>query len=199
IDREEGAGRIVVESGNGDPGMDLFTFGDNGRWCEKEGWSSRAYGSRELSPFMQFISEGNGPQEFFTFMLPREIGFDAPQVIETPVAGGRAFVINYRDYQDLFVFSDGAMIRTEFFNTDFRFLWTRLSASDQLPEEFVLIDGMNFSLDGRVVIDHPINVEYATARRFGSKLHVRTDGEIFSVSLPQKRQSSFILRSPTDS
>ncbi|MEZ5346274.1 MAG: alginate lyase family protein [Pyrinomonadaceae bacterium] len=188
----------IAVSGNGDPGLDLFTFGDDGMWCKREGWSSKAYGSRESAPFLQFLSKGTGPQEFFTFMLPRETGFEDPRVMETTVAGGRAFVINYRDYQDLFVFADGATIRTEFFNTDFRFLWARLSSGDQLPEEFVMIGGTNFSLNGRVVIRHPKHVEYATARRFGNKLHVRTESDIFSVSLPQNKTNSYILKTPTD-
>ena len=84
---------------------------------------------------MRFISKGIGAQEFFTFLLPTENGFTAPEVFETEVSGGRAFVVNFRGFQDLFVFADGEQIvRTEIFNTNFRFLWARLSAGARRAE-----------------------------------------------------------------
>ena len=80
------------------------------------------------APFLRFMSKGIGAQEFFTFLLPNDGAFAAPQVFETEVSGGRAFVIKYRDYRDIFVFTDGEQIvHTELFNTNFRFLWARLS------------------------------------------------------------------------
>lgn len=88
---------------------------------------------------------------------------------------------------DLFVFADGdRVVRTEFFNTDFRFTWARLSTGERLPEEFVLIDGRHFSVGTREIINHPAIENFAIARRFGNKLNVRTDESVFSVSLPQK-------------
>jgi len=177
-------------------GLELFTFGDNGKWNRKDGWVSKCYGKRTKAALMQYVSKGVGPQEFFTFMVPNENGFEKPEVVETTVAGGRAFVVNYRDYSDLFVFADGdgQLIRTEFFNTDFRFLWARMSPGDRLPEEFVLINGNNFSLDGRVVVEDPQGLDYAIARRFGDKLYVRTPKNVFNVSLPKNKRNSYILK-----
>jgi hypothetical protein len=127
--------------------------------------------------------------------LPSENGLQKPEVLETPVANGRAFVIKFRDYTDLLVFADGEqIIRTEFFNTNFRFTWARLSANENLPEEFVLIGGSKFSIGLREIINHPKTVEFATARRFGSKLNVLTNDTIFSVSLPQKRSNKLIVK-----
>jgi hypothetical protein len=132
-------------------------------------------------------------------MIPSEVGFETPNVFETEVAGGRAFVVNYRNYQDLFVFADGEqIIRTELFNSDFRFLWARMSHGDKLPEEFVLIDGCNFSLGGRDIVNYPKPIEFATARRFGSRLSVRTSESVFSVSLPQRNSRTYILKSTPD-
>lgn len=186
----------VNETPENDTGLRLFTFGDNGSWQRKESWISNCYGERVNAPFLRFVSKGIGPQEFFTFMLPTDAGFYKPEVFETEVVGGRAFVINYRDYQDLLVFADGEqVVRTELFNTDFRFLWARLSVGDKLPEEYVLINGKNFSLGGREIVKYPNNMEYATARRLGNKLNVRTSESIFSVSLPQKDSKTYILKS----
>lgn len=186
----------VSESPEKGAGLRLFTFGDNGQWQKKESWISPCHGMKVNAPFLRFVSEGIGSQEFFTFMLPTAATDEQPEVIETEVAGGRAFVINYKGYQDLFVFADvdGNLVRTELFDTDFRFLWARMSIGDTLPEEFVLINGTNFRLGGREVVNYPQRLKFATARRLGNKLNVRTDQSIFSVSIPQTRSSIRILK-----
>jgi hypothetical protein len=179
-------GNLCISETNG---LRLFTFGDNGNWQRKESWISDCYGKRVNAPFLRFVSKGAGTQEFFTFMLPNELRSAAPEVFETEVAGGRAFVINYLDYQDIFVFTDGGqVVRTEFFNTNFKFLWARLSHGETTPEEFVLVGGTNFSLGGREVINYPNKLDFAIARRLGNRLNVRTSESVFSVSLPQKNQ-----------
>jgi hypothetical protein len=147
------------------------------------------------APFLRFISKGVGSQEFFTFMIPSEKGFAAPEIFETEIAGGRAFVVKYRTYQDIFVFTDGEQIvRSELFNTNFQVLWARLSEGEDLPEEFILIGGTHFSLGGRDVINYPNKLEFAIARRLGNRLNVRTGENVFSVSLPQKPSSTYILK-----
>ncbi len=175
----------------------IFTFGDNGDWQQQAAPISTLYGRKEDAPFLQFTSKSSGTEEFFTFILPSEDGLQAPEVLETEISGGRAFVIKYFNYSDLFIFADadGHLVRTEFFNSDFRFLWARLTAEDQIPEEFVLIDGKRFSVGKREVINHPKNLEFAVARRVGNKLNVKTNEGIFSVSLPQKKNSTFVLKS----
>lgn len=181
-------------------GLRLFTFGDNGNWQRKESWISNSYGKKINAPFLRFISKGAGAQEFFTFMLPSEAAFDAPEVFETEIPNGRAFVIKYRDYHDLFVVTDGEQIvRTEFFNTNFEFLWARLSKDEDLPEEFVLVGGTHFSLDGRDVINFPNKLDFAIARRLGNRLNVRTSESVFSVSLPTKTSTTFVLKNSEQS
>ena len=200
IESSEGENWCISESSGERTGLRLFTVGDNGNWQRKESWISPCYGKRINAPFLRFISKGAGPQEFFTFLLPSEIGFEAPEVFETELNGGRAFVIKYRDYNDLFVLTDGEqIIRTEFFNTNFQFLWARLSAGEDLPEEFVLINGTNFSLGGRDVINFPNRLKFASARRLGNRLNVRTNESVFSVSLPQKHSSAYVLKNSEQS
>lgn len=175
----------------------IFAFGDNGHWEQSNGAISNHYGKRENAAFLQLASAGIGSQEFFTFLLPTDAGAEQPQVVETQINGGRAFVINCHGYQDLFIFGDGEqVVRTEIFNTDFRFLWARLSKGETLPEEFVLIGGTKFSLGGREIINHPHELKSATARRFGNKLNVKTSETIFSVSLPKKNSRTYILKQP---
>lgn len=185
----------VGESPENETGLQLFTFGDKGAWQRKESWISKCYGERLNAPFLRYVSKGIGPQEFLTFMIPAEKGFYKPEVVETEVVGGRAFVINYREYQDVFIFGDTErVIRTELFNTDFRFLWARLSEGEKMPEEFVMIGGKKFSLGGREIINYPNKLEFAVARRLGNRLNVRTSESVFSVSIPQSNSKTFILK-----
>lgn len=177
----------LVDEETGSTGIRLVTFGDKGDWDRRENWVSKCYGGKINAPYLRFSSTATGPQEFFTFMFPLEAGFEKPQVIETTLAAGRAFVIKYRGYNDIFVFTDGEQaVRTEFFDSDFRFLWARLSEGEDFPEEFVLVNGSTFLSKGREVIKNRGRLEYAIARRLGAKLNVRTNHEIFSLSLPQK-------------
>lgn len=192
--------RVCVSEQSADkPGMRMFVF-DHGNLQAENGSVSKIYGERFHAPRVSFVSTVTGAQEIFTFMLPAEEFLPPPEVFEVSVFGGRAFVIKYLDYNDLFVFADGdRTVRTEFFSTDFRFAWARLSAGDNLPEEFVLIDGKHFSIGEREIMDYPGKTKFAIARRFGNKLNVRTNESVFSVSLPQKRSTTLILKSSEQS
>ncbi len=176
-------------------GLRLFTFGDNGEWRQKTNSISNLYGRKFDAPHLQFASSGAGAQEFFTFLLPRQNDENAPEVVEVEVSGGRAFVVNFHGYQDLFVVADGEQIvRTEIFNTNFRFLWARLSAGENVPEEFVMIGGTHFSLGKREIVNQMHELDYATAQRTGGKLNVQTSENAFTVSLPQKHSTTYILK-----
>lgn len=184
----------INENSGGQTGLSLFTF-DSGEWKVNESWVSNCYGERVNSPLRRYISHGFGNQEFFTFLLPTDHGLQKPEVQEVPVMNGRAFVIKFRDYFDLFVFADGDRpVRTEFFNTNFQYTWARMNADENLPEEFVLIGGTHFSIGQREIFNYPKRIEYATARRLGSKLNVASDKTVFSVSLPKKHSTTYILK-----
>jgi hypothetical protein len=202
IESAEGGMLSVGETPSNANGWRMFTFGDNGGWQGKESWISDSYGKKINAPFLRFVSKGTGAQEFFTFFLPSNAGLVKPEVYETNVAGGRAFVVGFRGYWDLFVFADssaGQVVRTEIFNTNFRFLWARLSRGENLPEEFVMVGGTNFSLGSREIINYPNELKFAVARRLGNRLNVRTSENIFSVSLPQKNSTNFILKNGLES
>lgn len=194
---EKGKTFVGAKSGN-QTGLRIFTL-DSGNWKTEDSWISNKYGEKRTATLASFETRSAGPQEFFTFLLPVDPGFPEPEVVETPAAGGRAFVIKFRDYTDLLVFADaGQIIRTEFFNTNFRFTWARIAPGENEPEEFVLINGSMFALPLREVVNHPKTIEFAVARRFGRKLNVRTNQTVFSVSVPQKRSSTFILKNNFD-
>jgi hypothetical protein len=160
----------------GDQGHRLFTFGDNGAWSQKESWISNNHGNRINAPFLRFMSKGAGTQEFFTFILPADRVSAPPDVSEVPSPTGRAFVIKYGGYTDLFVFNDiaGNMIPTGLFDTDFKYTWARLSEGESLPDEFVLIEGSRLVIGGTETFEIP-SMKYASARRLGNELYIRND------------------------
>lgn len=167
----------------GDNDHRIFSFGDGGRWLQNESWVSNEYGNKINAPLLRFTLKGNGTQEFFTFILPADSGIAKPEVIEMPIAGGRAFVIKYRGYTDVFVTGDGELLRTELFDTNFRFSWARLADGESRPEEYVLIGGNQFAINGIDVFEGDNIHGSAAIRRFGSELYVRSDGEIGTILL----------------
>jgi hypothetical protein len=116
----------------GDDGHRMYTFGDGGSWQQRESWVSSAHGSRVNAPLMRYLAEGEGTQEFFTFLLPVDPGEEPPTVREVESSAGRAFAISYRGFTDVFVYNDLATpVDTGMFVSDFEFSWARISAGKQ--------------------------------------------------------------------
>lgn len=154
----------------------LFTFGDNGAWDQKESWISKNHGSRVNAPFLRYMSRGVGTQEFFTFIMPVLSGTEPPVVSETPIVSGRAFVIKYLTYTDLFLFNDDAvgMVDNGIFESNSRYSWARISEGETQPDEFVLIDGNCLHIAGQDVFESH-ELTYAAIRRFGHDLYIKSD------------------------
>ena len=168
---------LISEEGDfvGGDGHRMFTFGDNGAWHQKESWISNNHGNKINAPFLRFMSRGEGTQEFYTFILPVEHGVKPPDVTEVAMGTGRAFVIKYRGYTDLFVYSDvrGELNDTGVFASDFRYTWARLSEGESVPDEVVLIDGSRFAMADKEIINDS-KTDFASIRRLGSDLYIRT-------------------------
>ncbi|MBK6751551.1 MAG: alginate lyase family protein [Acidobacteria bacterium] len=167
----------------GDDRHRIFSFGDGGSWHQNESWVSNEYGNKVNAPLLRFTIKGRGTQEFFTFLMPAETGHLKPEVFEMPITGGRAFVIKYRGYTDVFVAGDGETLRTELFDTNFRFSWARLALGESVPEEYVLVGGNRFAVDGHELFEGDEIHGSAAIRRFGSDLCVRSDGEFATLTL----------------
>ncbi len=181
----------ITEDSDPSAGLKLLLFGDNGEWKKNESWVSTCYGGRTNAPYLQFNSKGSGPQEFFTFLLPTMPGGGESRIGEVKIeeiemSGGRGFTIEHNGYHDLFFFGDGdgQIARNALFATDFRFVWARVSEGETQPEEYVFIDGKYLALGEREIINHSQQQDFASARRFGQKLNIRTAESLFTVSLP---------------
>jgi hypothetical protein len=160
----------------GDRNSRIFTFGDNGAWQQKESWISTNHGNRVNAPFMRFVSKGTGTQEFFTVILPADQGVRPSEVSEVPMANGRAFVIKYSAYTDLFVFNDepGQVIETGVFDTNFKYSWARLGVGETAPEEFVLIGGDTFRIGAKEIYDAALG-GHAAIRRMGNDYYINAE------------------------
>lgn len=176
----------IAENGTwvGDENHRLFAFGDKGAWQQKESWISNNHGNKVNAPFFRFLSRGIGTQEFFTFILPSSRGGEPPLVTECPTRTGRAFVVKYNGYNDVFVFNDDTndVVETGIFETNFRYSWARLSEREIVPDEFVLIDGNRLAIGKDEIFDEK-SVAHASARRFGHDLYVKTNKGHRAVNL----------------
>ncbi len=160
----------------GDDDHRLFVFGDNGAWQQKESWISNNHAHRVNAPFLRFVSRGQGPQEFLTFILPMVSPIEAPVVEEVAAAQGRAFVIKYAGYTDIFVYNDDTSqaLDNGIFISNFEYTWARLRAGESAPDEIVVINGDRLAIGGKELFE-PHEVNSASARRFGNELYVETD------------------------
>lgn len=196
---EGGAGRgvsvpSVVE--RGEPGLSLHTFGAGGRWRTEGGWVSRCYGSRERAAVCVYEAAGEGPQEFFTFLLPRArresararefaagaSESDARDVREVVAEGGRAFEVRSAGARDLLlvksdvtrggvVVAGGVDAACE---SDFEWTWVRVGADGRVAE-CVLVGGRRLVFGGEEVFAAPGGAGHAAGQRVGGEWLFETD------------------------
>jgi hypothetical protein len=121
--------------------------------------------------------------------VPVVDGVQPPEVIEVPIQVGRAFVIRYNGYTDAFVFNDEGdkTVETGAFDTNFRYSWARLRQGENIPDEFVLIDGSELKIGEYEIVN--TQVPFASARRLGNELYIKTDSSRITASLgPAERR-----------
>ena len=182
----------IAENGEwvGDDSHRMFTFGDSGIWRQTESFVSKNHGDKVNATSMKYLSRGNGTQEFFTFVLPMALGVEALEVFEVSIQTGRAFVIKYNGYTDAFVFNEdnGQSVTTGAFDTNFKYSWARIRQDEKVPDEFVLIGGSRLTIGEHEIFDES-EVAYASARRIGNELYIKTDNARRRVSLgPAERR-----------
>lgn len=183
----------VAENGAwvGDDSHRMFTFGDSGTWRQVDSFVSKNHGDKVAATAMKFLSRGIGTQEFFTFILPVTQGVEAPEVFEVSIQAGRAFVIKYNGYTDAFVFNEDGneYVETGAFDSNFKYSWARIRQDEAVPDEFVLIDGDRLRI-GEQEIFAESEIPFASARRMGSELYIKTDKGRQTESLrPADRRS----------
>jgi hypothetical protein len=106
---------------------------------------------KEPAPAFSFSVRSEGSEDFITLLFPEVSGEAAPLAKEIPAVAGKAFEINFRGKRDVLLLRNvqGKPERVEIprIASDFAVCWVRFNSEG--PEEFVLIGGEMFELDGR--------------------------------------------------
>ncbi|HEX8492710.1 MAG TPA: alginate lyase family protein [Pyrinomonadaceae bacterium] len=184
VEHEEAAA-VAIERPTEAPGLEIFAFGNKGRWHMKEGLVSRCYGDCSAAPVCTFtIAEAAGEQELLTFLIPRGAQASRFEVREMAATGGRAFAAREANICDYVLIGTGGLVEADRFASDFEWAWARFADDEELPEELILIDGRRFFLDGREIVSTPERAEYVYARRERDELHVEINGRMTIMRLP---------------
>jgi hypothetical protein len=184
VDDKSGGVNAVRVRESGMAGMDIFLFGEGGKWREEPGWVSERYRERRAAPSLVFSREAQGAQEFVTLLIPhgaRESLKTGAREIEAK--GGRAFEVRGAGKRDVLLAGGDGMMEAAHLATDAALAWARFSIETGALEEVLLLGGRSFSLDGQEIFRNSSQTEYMYARRAGARLRVETNEEKYEVRL----------------
>jgi len=184
LEENKGAISSPIERTDGEPGLQIVSFGESGEWRCNEDWISSCYGSRTSAPVCTFSAKGAGPQEFFSFLVPRRASDALSHVRRVKAIGGHAFKIGDERFTDLLIVGQGGLVETDRITTDFKMAWARFSGDGATLKELVLIGGQRFSVNNHEILNESERIEYAVARSVDGKLTMEIDGRVLSIELP---------------
>jgi hypothetical protein len=134
----------------------IATFARGGGWTDETGWVSNCYGSKEPAPAFSFSVRSEGSEDIVTFLLPEVPGEPAPLAKEIPAFTGKAFEIDFQGKRDVLLLRNvqgkpAQRVEIPRIVSDFAVSWIRFNREGPKQEEFVLIGGQSFELDGHRV------------------------------------------------
>ena len=142
-----------------------------------EGWVSRAYGQRERAPVVVFLAEGEGPQEFTTFIIPTTAD-QSVRVEEQQVNSGlgRAFKITSAELCDVFVSSEGIHRVTSLpVTVTARMAWARFI--NQSFARAFMVDGRTFETRDGIAVRSAAPVKHCELRRTANGIECSIAGD----------------------
>ncbi|MFL6256897.1 MAG: alginate lyase family protein [Pyrinomonadaceae bacterium] len=161
------------------PGVELHAHGGGGRWREEKDWVSPCYGSRVAAPVWTFETEGQGPQDFLTVVVPRAAGTEAARVSSLTQEGAAHFLeVADGDARDLIVVGRaGQTVSAEQLTTDFAWTWVRLAAGGRVAEAVLVGGGTRFHFGGRELLTSTRRLRCAVAREVEGRLEFELEPE----------------------
>src|SRR5206468_1059889 len=96
-----------------------------------------------------FTARGRGPRELVSFFVPRRRNEEAIDVQERLATNGRAFMIIGRGVEDVLLVGGGGEAASGDLSSDAEWAWVRRSRRDELPSEFVMLQGRSLRWRGR--------------------------------------------------
>jgi hypothetical protein len=166
---------------DGATALALCTFFRAGAWHKEQDWVSHCYGARTPAPVCRYTTQGEGAQEFVTFVLPAHVAA-AAQVSRTNAAGGHGYELRHAAGSDVLLTCYRSSVVAERLVSDFEWTWARFDRHGALAE-LLLIAGRNCLLDGQPIIEEHGPLAYAYARRAGAELIIETDAGPRRVTL----------------
>jgi len=170
-------GSAVHEFAGTLPGLEVFVFGEEGKWREEESWISPGYGNRSAAPVCTFTVEAEGEQEFLTFMIPRSVRSAPASVSMLDAAKGKVFEVRDAHTRDVLMVGQGQPVEADRLRSDFKLAWMRFGVESSLLEELVLIGGRHLVVDGHEIINAPQLLSHFGGRRVGDE--IRGGSEIY--------------------
>jgi hypothetical protein len=174
----------IIAENNGESGLDLYGFAENGRWRREDGWVSHCYAQKEPARVYVFSALLSEARDAVSLLMPR-VAQSRWRVREIEAIGGQAFEVANDKWLDLVMIRNAQRIVTARLASDFAWTWARFSQADtSILEEFVLISGRVLQLEGRQVLQAGQGLKYVTARRVDGGFQVDTDKGAFDCQLP---------------
>lgn len=180
-----------IAENNNQTGLDVHSFGENGRWRRGDGWVSHCYGQKDPSRVYVFSATLGGARNAFTLLLP-QTAESRWLVREIEAIGGEAFELANEKWLDIVMIRAADRVETARIASDFEWTWVRFPRKDpKLPEEFVLIGGQSLEVDGKEVLKSSRHLRHLTARRLSDdQFRIETDEGASSLSFPASERVS---------
>lgn len=182
---ETGGNATFVREGKAGAGLEIFAFSEGGKWRKENGWVSRCYGERSVAPVCIFAKTAEGAQEFFTFLMPRQVRDKESRIREIEAIGGSAFEVATENSLDVVMIRSGDLVETARLASDFEWVWARFSnENEQAPDELVLIGGRTLDLDGKRILKSEKRISFLVASRIDDQFRLETSDGALDLKLP---------------
>jgi hypothetical protein len=179
-----GVQATIIAENNGESGLDVHGFAENGRWRREDGWVSHCYAQKQPARVYVFSAVLSETRNAVSLLMPR-LGESRWRVREIEAIGGQAFEIANEKWLDIVMIRTGARIETALLASDFAWTWARFSRTDTSTlEELVLINGRTLQIEDREVLQAGQRLKYMIARRDDGQFQVDTDKGAFDCQLP---------------
>ncbi len=155
--------------------LEIGVFGQQGVMRGGEGWVSSSYGALSPAPTCVFTARAPGPRDLVSFLVPGSGSRDAIEIRERPATKGRAFTVVRRGVEDVLLVGGGTDAASGDLSSDAAWAWVRKPCGDELPSEFVLVQGRYLRWRGRKLVQADALVSCIAARLEGSELHVEVE------------------------
>jgi hypothetical protein len=171
-----------VGAGGRQAALQIAGFAPNAAFtCDQE-WVSPSYARRERAVACVLNTEGRGPQEIVTVLVPCTGESFVPRVREVAVSRGRAFVVVSGNRHDTLLIGARGGSEAEGVVAEGDWIWVRRSGSGAVLE-FVMLAGRALSVDGTTIFRAKESVGYVAGRSLdGQWVLDSDDGDTFSVA-----------------